>query len=356
MRSYRGHYRKPKHMLFVGGLSASTTEQDLWNHFYKYAKKIDSIKIMIDRKSKQSKGYAMISLPIDQKISHILAESHTVCDRKVDVQMAAKKSEKKQLKEDLKKRKLFVNGLPVDFVGADIEKFFSQFGKIKSGYIIKDFDSGTSKGYGFIEFEDTEVARQVLVKDIYIEGKKLEMAQYKYKYEPKSEANFSLQFGKQSDPQLSSEGSSSKHPRDDSECDLSEKPDSPGDTPKEKKEISILSLLHTKEDNEEDRTHKYEYIRNTKYINENPANYVFWIRSGNGDYKTPIVDTRGAEEYEQQNLQWNKKENYQRISMLHSVKISNCDTHSEGKSPLAHVSYPLTDVNRRSDFDRPSGL
>lgn len=52
--------------------------------------------------------------------------------------------------------KLFVGGLPFSTTEDELNDTFAAHGKVASAVIIKDRDSGRSKGFGFVEFENDE--------------------------------------------------------------------------------------------------------------------------------------------------------------------------------------------------------
>lgn len=60
--------------------------------------------------------------------------------------------------------KLFVGGLPFSTTSDELEQIFAEFGTVASANVITDRDTGRSKGFGFVEFENDD------------EGKKAETA------------------------------------------------------------------------------------------------------------------------------------------------------------------------------------
>ena len=58
--------------------------------------------------------------------------------------------------------KLYVGNLPYTTVDADLESLFSQAGTVKSAQVIKDRQSGRSKGFGFVEMSSTEEAENAI--------------------------------------------------------------------------------------------------------------------------------------------------------------------------------------------------
>lgn len=58
--------------------------------------------------------------------------------------------------------KLYVGNLPYSTTEDDLRTLFAQAGEVKSVAVIKDRDSGTSKGFGFIEMGTQEEAQKAI--------------------------------------------------------------------------------------------------------------------------------------------------------------------------------------------------
>ena len=58
--------------------------------------------------------------------------------------------------------KLYVGNLPYSATEEDLRTMFAQAGEVKSVAVIKDRDSGTSKGFGFIEMGTQEEAQKAI--------------------------------------------------------------------------------------------------------------------------------------------------------------------------------------------------
>lgn len=67
--------------------------------------------------------------------------------------------------------KLYVGNLPFSMTVPDLEKMFSEFGKVVSAVIITDRNSGRSKGFGFVEMENEEAAKKAMEA---LNGKEIE--------------------------------------------------------------------------------------------------------------------------------------------------------------------------------------
>ncbi|CAN5643999.1 RNA-binding protein [soil metagenome] len=55
-------------------------------------------------------------------------------------------------------KKLYVGGLAYSVTDQELETLFAEYGKVVSAVVIKDRDSGQSKGFGFVEMEDATEA------------------------------------------------------------------------------------------------------------------------------------------------------------------------------------------------------
>lgn len=55
--------------------------------------------------------------------------------------------------------KLYVGGLAYSVTEQELEAIFAEYGKVTSAAVIKDRDSGQSKGFGFIEMADDAEAK-----------------------------------------------------------------------------------------------------------------------------------------------------------------------------------------------------
>ena len=58
--------------------------------------------------------------------------------------------------------KLYVGGLAYSVTDKELEETFSEHGKVVSAVVIKDRDSGQSKGFGFVEMEDDASAKKAI--------------------------------------------------------------------------------------------------------------------------------------------------------------------------------------------------
>lgn len=58
--------------------------------------------------------------------------------------------------------KLYVGNLPYTTTDADLQSLFSQAGTVTSAAVVKDRESGRSKGFGFVEMSSNDEAQQAI--------------------------------------------------------------------------------------------------------------------------------------------------------------------------------------------------
>ena len=58
--------------------------------------------------------------------------------------------------------KLYVGGLAYSVTEQELDALFAEYGKVTSATVIKDRDSGQSKGFGFVEFADDGEAKAAM--------------------------------------------------------------------------------------------------------------------------------------------------------------------------------------------------
>lgn len=58
--------------------------------------------------------------------------------------------------------KLFVGSLPWATTSQALQDLFSQYGTVTSANVLTDRDTGRSRGFGFVEFENDEDAKKAI--------------------------------------------------------------------------------------------------------------------------------------------------------------------------------------------------
>ena len=58
--------------------------------------------------------------------------------------------------------RLYVGNLSYIITNQQLEEMFAPFGQVKSAQVVMDRDTGRSKGFGFVEFNDANQARAAI--------------------------------------------------------------------------------------------------------------------------------------------------------------------------------------------------
>lgn len=70
--------------------------------------------------------------------------------------------------------KIYVGNLPYNTSDDELREFFSQYGSIDDIKLISDFQTGRSKGFGFITFSSDDEGKNALnANDTEFQGRKL---------------------------------------------------------------------------------------------------------------------------------------------------------------------------------------
>lgn len=167
--------------LFVGGLLPSVTDEVLRQHFDKYGPISEAI-VLRDR------GFGFVTFEDASSASAALAGQHDIDGRPVSVKEAVGKSLGKASSDSLATSssgskdnrvtdKVFVGGLPQDCADDKIRDYFAAYGTIVDAVVMKDRDTGRSRGFGFVQFDDTHAVDKVMAeyKEHKIEGKWVEV-------------------------------------------------------------------------------------------------------------------------------------------------------------------------------------
>ena len=176
--------RSKRKILFVGGIPSAMSEESIRRHFEQFGAVVRT-KIMKDKKSKAAKGYAFVTMASHHPLAKIAVTDHVIDGRKVDCQVASKKGEKKSWQEVLKKRRLFVAGLPSCISSEELVQLYSKYGPVRNGFVIHDFVTKSSKGYGYVEFMEHTDALKALSSEVILKGKKIICQPYVGRHEPK---------------------------------------------------------------------------------------------------------------------------------------------------------------------------
>lgn len=134
--------------LIVNYLPQNMTQEEIKSLFSSIGQ-VDSCKLIKDKLSGQSLGYAFVNFSRSDDADKAIATLNgmRLQNKTIKVSLARPSS------DSIKNANLYVCGLPKEFSQADLEQMFNPFGVIISSKILTDPKTGVSKGVGFVRFD-----------------------------------------------------------------------------------------------------------------------------------------------------------------------------------------------------------
>ncbi|KAJ3498601.1 hypothetical protein NLJ89_g10198 [Agrocybe chaxingu] len=183
--------KKPSEMhdhgkMFIGGLSWATTDEGLRDYFSQFGKvifcgtefqdlnqlihgKVDAVTIMRDPTG-TSRGFAFLTFEDANSVNAVLGQEHSLDGKAIDPKRAIPRE------EHLRNTRYFVGGLSPDTTPESMRQFFGAYGKVVDATVMLDRESGRSKGFGFVTFEDANNADLLVGKlGLILDDKQIEV-------------------------------------------------------------------------------------------------------------------------------------------------------------------------------------
>jgi len=161
--------------LFIGGLNYTTSNDSLKEFFEKWGEIVDVV-VMKDPVTKRSRGFGFITYAKACMVDDaMMNRPHKIDGREVETKRAVPRDDIDKPDIAWTVKKMFVSGIK-EHAEDELREYFGQYGNILNIQIVVDKETGQRKGFGFIEFDDSDsVDKAVLIKIHHISGTKLEV-------------------------------------------------------------------------------------------------------------------------------------------------------------------------------------
>ncbi|KAH9050152.1 hypothetical protein EDB84DRAFT_1259891 [Lactarius hengduanensis] len=153
--------------MFIGGLNWDTTDESLRKYFTQFGK-VDACTIMRDSTGR-SRCFAFLTFDDPASVNAVMVREHFLDGKIIDPKRAIPRQEHQRA------TKLFIGGLAGSVTSESMREFFSQFGKVVDSTVMLDRETGRSKGFGFVSFEDTDVTPFLGFGNLEIDGKLIDV-------------------------------------------------------------------------------------------------------------------------------------------------------------------------------------
>merc|ERR1711991_481349 len=160
--------KEKKKKIFIKNLNYETTEETL-KSFFEDCGVVEEVIIL--KRGEKSRGMAFVTFATEEEALKGLEKDGEELDErsiKIELSKPQTKSQNNNKKTNLVKTKpkdcktVFVGNLSYDADDNEIEKFFKSCGNIKSIRIVTDAESGRSRGFGYVEFDDTDAVDKAI--------------------------------------------------------------------------------------------------------------------------------------------------------------------------------------------------
>jgi len=151
--------------LFIGGLSVQTTDETLRDFFSQWGTIVDCV-VMKDKNTGRSRGFGFVTYADNDMVNAAQSHRpHTIDGKEVETKRAMPKDVNPE--NHLTTNRIFVGGLRKDVTADDLRRYFDSedYGRVNDAEIVTWKESGESRGFGFVTFEDYDSAdRAVLAR------------------------------------------------------------------------------------------------------------------------------------------------------------------------------------------------
>ncbi|VEL23858.1 unnamed protein product [Protopolystoma xenopodis] len=155
--------------LFIGGLNPQTDDTKLREYYGQWGDIVDAV-VMKDKRSGRSKGFGFITYKEPEMVDAAQSNRpHSIDGKTVEAKRAMPREDSQNPESHMTVSKLFVGGLKKEVTTDDLKEYFLKFGTIKECEVVKFKESGESRGFGFVTFDDYDaVDKAILYKPHFI--------------------------------------------------------------------------------------------------------------------------------------------------------------------------------------------
>lgn len=178
--------------VFLVGLSVEFTKQQIIAFFSKKYKAKFSLELK-KKKNGRNYGWGVLIIKNNSSIYNDIIKKNkfTLLNRNFFAKEYLKGENLTKFKSTLKRRRIFLKGLPNEITNKSLYDFFSFFGELEDAYVIQEYeneksDTSWNSSFGFVVFKELGDAEKILNKGhIIIEDKMVLVEQFKGKGEEK---------------------------------------------------------------------------------------------------------------------------------------------------------------------------
>uniref|UniRef100_A0AC35TVT1 Heterogeneous nuclear ribonucleoprotein A1 n=1 Tax=Rhabditophanes sp. KR3021 TaxID=114890 RepID=A0AC35TVT1_9BILA len=152
--------------IFIGGLTANTTEEMLKEFFGQWEGNILDCVVMRDPATKRSRGFGFVSFSNQLEVDKaMINRPHNIDGKVVDTKRAVPRDQSKTGEANVSSKRLYVSGIRDTHTEEMLSEYFGKFGAVLKTEIINDKATGKPRGFAFVTFDDYDcVDKCILIK------------------------------------------------------------------------------------------------------------------------------------------------------------------------------------------------
>ena len=181
--------RNQEATIYVGNIDQKVSEEILWELFTQCGPVIN-VHLPKDKISNDHQGFAFVEFRSEEDADYAIKIMHMVklYGKPLKVNRATQDKRTQEIGANL-----FVGNLAEEVDEKKLKDIFSSFGVVLSTKIMRDPESGISKHYGFVSFDNFDSSDEAITKmnGQYLSGKPIEV-EYAYKKDTKGEKHGSV--------------------------------------------------------------------------------------------------------------------------------------------------------------------
>ena len=181
--------RNQEATIYVGNIDQKVSVEILWELFTQCGPVIN-VHLPKDKISNDHQGFAFVEFRSEEDADYAIKIMHMVklYGKPLKVNRATQDKRTQEIGANL-----FVGNLAEEVDEKKLKDIFSSFGVVLSTKIMRDPESGISKHYGFVSFDNFDSSDEAITKmnGQYLSGKPIEV-EYAYKKDTKGEKHGSV--------------------------------------------------------------------------------------------------------------------------------------------------------------------
>jgi RNA-binding protein Musashi len=167
--------------LFVAGVSWTTTDAGFKTFFSAFGQIEEAI--VMREAAGRSRGFGFVTFKDPSNADKVLSQSLELDGRSLDIKLAVSKPDMLQQQiavvETAATKKLYVAGISYEATEESLIAYFSGFGQVEKAMVMKNKETGKSRGFGFVTFADESIVAGIMASHnqtkLEMEGRSLDL-------------------------------------------------------------------------------------------------------------------------------------------------------------------------------------